>query len=92
MAITAAMVKELRERTGLGMMDCKAALTEAAPKILEPTFFMALTWSVGGTCDAAGRLKRPDRLLARPRLLLLDECVHSGVHETVFHELLRGHV
>ena len=29
MAITAAMVKELRERTGLGMMDCKTALTEA---------------------------------------------------------------
>lgn len=29
MAITAAMVKELRERTGLGMMDCKKALTEA---------------------------------------------------------------
>jgi elongation factor Ts len=28
-AITAAMVKELRERTGLGMMDCKKALTEA---------------------------------------------------------------
>lgn len=26
MAITAAMVKELRERTGLGMMDCKRAL------------------------------------------------------------------
>ena len=29
MAISAAMVKELRERTGLGMMDCKKALTEA---------------------------------------------------------------
>src|ERR1700754_1047054 len=27
-AITAAMVKELREATGAGMMDCKAALTE----------------------------------------------------------------
>ena len=26
--ITAAMVKELRESTGAGMMDCKAALTE----------------------------------------------------------------
>jgi elongation factor Ts len=26
--ITAAMVKELRDRTGAGMMDCKAALTE----------------------------------------------------------------
>ncbi len=29
MAITASAVKELRERTGCGMMDCKAALTEA---------------------------------------------------------------
>ncbi len=29
MAITAAMVKELRERTGAGMMDCKKALTAA---------------------------------------------------------------
>ncbi len=30
MAITAAMVKELREMTGSGMMDCKKALTETA--------------------------------------------------------------
>ena len=29
MAITAAMVKELREKTGAGMMNCKKALTEA---------------------------------------------------------------
>ena len=29
MAITAALVKELRERTGAGMMECKAALVEA---------------------------------------------------------------
>ena len=28
MAITAGMVKELREMTGAGMMDCKKALTE----------------------------------------------------------------
>src|SRR5690554_4557603 len=28
-AITAAMVKELRERTGLGMMECKKALVES---------------------------------------------------------------
>jgi elongation factor Ts len=28
MAITAAMVKELRDKTGAGMMDCKKALTE----------------------------------------------------------------
>ena len=28
MAITAGLVKELREITGAGMMDCKKALTE----------------------------------------------------------------
>ena len=29
MSITASMVKELRERTGAGMMECKKALVEA---------------------------------------------------------------
>ena len=33
--ITAAMVKDLRESTGAGMMDCKAALTETAGNILK---------------------------------------------------------
>ncbi len=33
MAITAALVKELRERTGAGMMDCKKALTETGGDI-----------------------------------------------------------
>ena len=28
MAVTASMVKELREMTGAGMMDCKKALVE----------------------------------------------------------------
>lgn len=30
MAVTAALVKELREKTGAGMMDCKKALTETS--------------------------------------------------------------
>ena len=29
MAVTAALVKELRERTGAGMMECKKALVDA---------------------------------------------------------------
>lgn len=33
MAITAALVKELRERTGAGMLDCKKALTETSGDI-----------------------------------------------------------
>src|ERR1700757_3317327 len=31
--VTAALVKELRERTGAGMMDCKRALAESAGEI-----------------------------------------------------------
>ena len=33
MSITAAMVKELRQRTGAGMMECKKALTETSGDI-----------------------------------------------------------
>ena len=31
--ITAALVKELRERSGVGMMDCKKALQETGGEI-----------------------------------------------------------
>ncbi len=37
MEITAAMVKELREQTGAGMMDVKRALTEAGGNMEEAT-------------------------------------------------------
>ena len=33
MGVTASMVKELRERTGAGMMDCKKALVETSGNI-----------------------------------------------------------
>ena len=33
MGISAALVKELRERTGTGMMECKKALVEAGGDI-----------------------------------------------------------
>ncbi len=37
MAITAAQVKKLRDQTGAGMMDCKAALTQANGNVEEAT-------------------------------------------------------
>ena len=40
MAITAAMVKELRELTGAGMMDCKKALTETEGNIEKAVDFL----------------------------------------------------
>ena len=38
MAVTAALVKELRERTGAGMMECKKALVETNGDIELATF------------------------------------------------------
>lgn len=43
MQITAAMVKELRERTGAGMMDCKRALTEAEGDLEKAVGIMRLS-------------------------------------------------
>lgn len=40
MAITAKMVKELREKTGAGMMDCKKALTETNGNMEEAVDFL----------------------------------------------------
>ena len=40
MAITAAQVKQLREVTGAGMMDCKKALTETNGNMDEAVEFL----------------------------------------------------
>ena len=42
MAITAAQVKELREMTGAGMMDCKKALTATKQAVLQQKVFARL--------------------------------------------------
>ena len=57
MAITAAMVKELRETTGAGMMDAKKALTET-----EGDMDAAIDWlRTKGLAKAA---KKADRVAA----------------------------
>ena len=52
MAITAKDVQKLREMTGVGMMDCKKALTEA-----EGDFDKAIEWlreRPGCRCEKSG--------------------------------------
>ena len=55
MAITASMVKELREKTGAGMMDCKKALVEA-----NEDFEAAVDWlrtkGLAAAAKKAGRI------------------------------------
>ena len=54
MQITAAMVKELRERTGAGMMDCKKALVEAEGDLDRAVGIMRLS----GQAKADGKAGR----------------------------------
>src|SRR5438046_3655129 len=52
--ITAALVKELRERTGAGMMDCKKALAETNVEI-EPAIDWLRTKGLAAAAKKAGR-------------------------------------
>jgi elongation factor Ts len=72
MGITAAQVKELRERTGLGMMECKQALTEvdgdmeAAAELLRKRAGAKVEKKAGRTAaeGVIGLSLSPDRKLA----------------------------
>ena len=78
MDITAAMVKKLRDETGAGMMECKAALTEANGDIEEATTLLrkrglaAATKKAGRSTRRAGRPLHPhgrqDRRAGRGQL------------------------
>ncbi len=57
MAVTAALVKELREKSGAGMLDCKKALEETAGNIEE-----AIDWL--RTKGLASAAKKADRVAA----------------------------
>ena len=60
--ITAAMVKELRESTGAGMMDCKAALTETGGDMHGSAGLAAQEGPVEGRQEGRPRRGgRPDR-------------------------------
>jgi len=54
MAITAAQVKELRDKTGVGFMDCKSALTEAEGD-LDKAVTVLRTRGVARAAKRAGR-------------------------------------
>ncbi|MBO0993091.1 translation elongation factor Ts [Bacillus sp. SD088] len=66
MAINAQMVKELREKTGAGMLDCKKALTETDGNMEEAINFLREK----GIASAA---KKADRIAAEGTTFILSE-------------------
>lgn len=63
MAITAAMVKELREMTGAGMMECKKALTEANGD-MDAAVDVLRTRGLAAVAKKAGRATNEGTVLA----------------------------
>jgi elongation factor Ts len=68
MVITSEMVKTLREKTGCGMMDCKAALTEAGGN-LEQAFDILRKKGVAAAARRAGRVATEG---------VVDAYIHTG--------------
>ena len=70
--VTAARVKELRDKTGAGMMDCKKALGEADGDI-EAIGFRAGPAGAAGLEDPLQIEPRFSQMSAQALLILLDE-------------------
>ena len=64
MEISAKMVKDLREKTGLGMMDCKKALVESAGRLGQGS---RISPQKGGT--ESGHERRPCNLGGADRIV-----------------------
>lgn len=74
--ITASMVKELREMTGAGMMECKKALTEAEGDI-EKAVDVLRTRGLAAVAKKAGRATNEGTVMA----LVSDDCTTGAVVE-----------
>ncbi len=66
--ITAALVKDLRERTGAGMMECKKALVEAKGDIGDAEVLLR-KWGLSSAGKKAGRVTRQG---------LIGSYIHAG--------------
>ncbi len=76
MAITASMVKELREMTGAGMMECKKALTEAEGD-MDKAVDVLRTRGLAAVAKKAGRATNEGTVMA----LVNDACTRGAVVE-----------
>ena len=96
MAITASMVKELRELTGAGMMDCKKALNETNGNMEEAIEFLRKNGEAKAV-KKAGRIAAEGIVMAEVRDSSATDCAvlpartfvisfsfSSGVHGCCF--------
>ncbi len=95
MDITAKMVKDLRERTGLGMMDCKSALVETGGDIDQAVDYLRKKGALKaakreGRATSEGRVGSYIHMNAKIGVLLELNCESDFVAKTDdFQELLK---
>jgi elongation factor Ts len=94
MQITAEMVRELREKTGAGMMDCKKALTESGGE-LEPAVDILRKKGLAAAAKKASRIASEGVIAAHvaagSAVLVEVNCETDFVAKTdEFQELVRG--
>jgi elongation factor Ts len=87
MQITAQMVKELREKTGLGMMDCKKALTESNGDMEKAVEFLRKSGALkaakrGGRATSEGRVASYIHMTGKIGVLLELNCESDFVAKT----------
>ena len=87
MDITAQMVKELREKTGLGMMDCKKALTEANGDMEKAVEILRKSGALkaakrGGRATSEGRIASYIHMTGKIGVLLELNCESDFVAKT----------
>ncbi|MFZ5866807.1 MAG: translation elongation factor Ts [Thermodesulfobacteriota bacterium] len=87
MDITAQMVKELREKTGLGMMDCKKALTEAQGDMEKAVDILRKSGALkaakrGGRATSEGRIASYIHMTGKIGVLLELNCESDFVAKT----------
>ena len=89
MAVSASMVKELRERTGLGMMDCKNALREAHEEIGIPADRVRMLGRLGDYVTHSGFRISPIVALIEPPLGLVPQAGEvAEIHEFPLRRML----
>ena len=74
MAVTAAAVKELRERTGAGMMDCKKALVEVGGDLDEAIKYLR-------TKGLAAAAKKAHRAANEGAVVIVGDAGRKGMLE-----------
>ena len=87
MDITAQMVKELREKTGLGMIDCKKALTEANGDMEKAVEILRKSGALkaakrGGRATSEGRIASYIHMTGKIGVLLELNCESDFVAKT----------